>query len=74
MDKVTSENEMENFLQEIDKDKLLRAEELEEIKRGFGEKKEDHDTARRHLIEKLKVDQQIGALFRGVWLGFTKYE
>jgi hypothetical protein len=58
MDKVTGEKEMEDFLHEIDKDKLLRADELEELKRSLGEKKENHDTARRHLIERLKLDQQ----------------
>ncbi len=57
MNQVTNEVELEKFLQSIDKDKLLRAEEMRVLTQDFGEKKEDHDLARAHLIQRLKVEQ-----------------
>jgi hypothetical protein len=57
MDKVVSENELEKFLQEIDKDKILRAEDMRQLVQDFGEKKEDHDLARTHLIQRLQIEQ-----------------
>ncbi len=59
MNKVTSAEEMEKFLQNIDKNKLLRKDEIETLVRDFAERKEDHDVARRHLILKLKKEQEI---------------
>ena len=59
MDEVRSEDELEAFLHEIDKSKLIRAEEMGELKRSFSEKVEDHDVARAHLLEKLEIEQKI---------------
>jgi hypothetical protein len=68
MNEVTNENELEKFLQAIDKDKLLRAEDMRTLLQDFGEKKEDHDMARRHLIQRLKIDQTMD-LQRAALLG-----
>jgi membrane protease subunit (stomatin/prohibitin family) len=57
MNKVTTETELEKFLQGIDKDKMLRHEEMRVLVQDFGEKKEDHDLARAHLIQRLKIEQ-----------------
>jgi membrane protease subunit (stomatin/prohibitin family) len=57
MNQVTSEMELAKFLQAIDKDKLLREEEMRQLVQDFGEKKEDHDLARAHLIQRLKIEQ-----------------
>jgi len=78
MNEVITENELEKFLQAIDKDKLLRSEDMRTILQDFGEKKEDHDTARRHLIQRLKIDQtmdlQRAALLGKIGLGKTVTE
>ena len=68
MNEVTTENELEKFLQAIDKDKLLRAEDMRTLLQDFGEKKEDRDMARRHLIQRLKIDQTMD-LQRAALLG-----
>jgi len=57
MDRVTSETDLQKFLQGIDKDKILRGEEMRILVQDFGEKKEDHDVARSHLIQRLKIEQ-----------------
>jgi hypothetical protein len=59
MNQVISADEMEAFLQGIDKNKLLRKEETDALVREFAEKKEDHELARRHLIQKLKMEQGV---------------
>jgi hypothetical protein len=68
MNEVTNENELEKFMQSIDKDKLLRAEDMQSLLQDFGEKKEDHDMARRHLIQRLKIEQTMD-LQRAALLG-----
>lgn len=57
MNQVTSEVELEKFLQGMDKDKLIRDEEMRTLTQDFGEKKDDHDLARAHLIQRLKMEQ-----------------
>jgi hypothetical protein len=59
MDQVTSENDLRKFLQEIDKDKLLAKEEMDALTQDFKEKKEDHNLARTHLIERLSAEQNL---------------
>jgi hypothetical protein len=73
MNRVTNENELEKFLQGVDKDKLLRASEMEDLVKDFQEKKEDHDLARRHLIQRLKTEQDID-LARAELLGKISLE
>lgn len=59
MDEIRSEQEFEAFLDEIDKEKLLRKEEKDELLRTFEEKKEDHDLARQHLLAKLDIEYKV---------------
>ncbi len=59
MDQVTTKNELDKFLQGIDKDRILRGEEMKDLLRDFDEKRENHDLARRHLIQKLKIEQDV---------------
>lgn len=59
MDKITAADEMERFLQEIDKGKLLRKEEMDLLVQAFAEKKEDHALARSHTIQRLKLEQEL---------------
>ncbi|MEW5911074.1 MAG: zinc ribbon domain-containing protein [Thermodesulfobacteriota bacterium] len=59
MDEVRSEEALAAFLMEVDKDRLLRKEEMDELTRSFGEQKEDHELARRHLLAKLALEQHL---------------
>jgi hypothetical protein len=51
MNEVRNEQDLEKFLQGIDRDRLLRGNEMEEFKRDFAERKQDHDLARAHLAK-----------------------
>ncbi len=59
MNEITSAAEMEKFLQGMDKEKLLRADEMRDLAQTFAEKGEDHDVARRHVIQRLRVEQEM---------------
>jgi hypothetical protein len=59
MNQVTTQNELEKFLQGIDKDKILSNEEMRALVQDFDEKRENHDLARRHLIQKMRLEQDI---------------
>ncbi len=58
MDKIAQADQLESFLLNIDKNRVLRKEEMDAFVRDFAEKKEDHDLARRHGIQKLKLEQE----------------
>lgn len=58
MSGVKSADQLEAFLLEMDKNRLVRQDVLESLKRDFAEKSEDHDLARKHLIQRLKVEQE----------------
>lgn len=57
MDKITQADQLEDFLQNVDKNSLLRKDEMDSLVRDFGEKKEDHNLARQHTIQKLRLEQ-----------------
>jgi hypothetical protein len=59
MNKVTTEEQFAAFLRGVDKERLLRTEEMEELQRGFAERKADHNLARDFLIEKLKIEHDL---------------
>jgi len=59
MNEVKNEDELEVFLLESDKGKLLRQEEMEELKQTFAEKKEDHEIARQHLLQKIGIEHEL---------------
>ncbi|MFC1930391.1 hypothetical protein ACFLWE_00635 [Chloroflexota bacterium] len=50
MNEVRSERDLENFIRELDRDKLFKEEDYEEIKRNLADKLEDRDRARAHLV------------------------
>ena len=58
MDKVTSAEEMREFLQERDKDRLLSQEEMDELVEGFTERQEDRQQAREHLVTTLSLNRE----------------
>jgi len=55
MNEVRSEAQFKTFMREMDKDDLLAAKEKEELLRTWREDAEDHDLARAHLINELKL-------------------
>jgi membrane protease subunit (stomatin/prohibitin family) len=57
MNQVVGENDLEKFMQTIDKDKILRADEMRTLVQDFSDKKEDRDLARTHLIQRLRIEQ-----------------
>ena len=57
MNEVSSVAEFEEFLNDIDYDKLLREKEREDLLRTWAEEAEDHAKARAHLLAKLEVEQ-----------------
>jgi hypothetical protein len=59
MDKVTQADQLESFLQGIDKNRLVRKDEMDTLTQDFAEKKEDHDLARQHTIQKLRLGQEM---------------
>jgi hypothetical protein len=59
MDEVRTQEELEAFLHEIDKNHLIRANEYEELKRTFAEAAQDHDLERAFLGRKLEMQRQL---------------
>jgi len=57
MDQVKNEVDLEKFMQSVDKDRLLRAEDMRALTQDFAEKKEDRQTARKHLLQRLEIEQ-----------------
>lgn len=57
MNEVRSEAEFEKFLDELDRDKLLREKEKADLKQAWAEQAEDHELARRHLLSKLELER-----------------
>lgn len=58
-DEISTEDEMAAFLQERDKGKLLRQEEMDELIEGFAQRKEDRDSARKHMVAKLELERGL---------------
>jgi len=54
-DKVKTREEFEMFMLEIDKRRLLREDERDELQKTFDAKKEDHDLLRTHLARQLEL-------------------
>lgn len=59
MNKAGTEEELAAFIFEIDKNQLLRREEMEELILGFSERKEDRALARKFLVEKLTQEHNL---------------
>jgi ribosomal protein L40E len=58
MAEVRSQAEFEAFLDQIDRQKLLREKERAELLRTWQEDGEDHELARRHLLARLEIERQ----------------
>lgn len=58
MDEVQTEEDFASFMREIDKQRLIEENELEELKREFAERKEDHTLARGHLLAKAELERE----------------
>ena len=54
-DKLTSREEFDAFVLEIDKGKLLREDERDELRKIYDAKKEDRDAARTHLVRQVEL-------------------
>ena len=58
-DKITNEEEFGRFIEQRDKDRLLRREEIELLKEAYGERKEDRQSARKHVVAKLDLERKL---------------
>lgn len=58
-DEIKNVEEMAKMVQEQDKAKSLREQEKEELVELYREKKEDRQSARRHLLNKLDLDRTV---------------
>jgi|GEM_PF-5234715 len=58
-ERIRDEEEFAAFLDEQDTGRLLRQKTKDELKRTFAEEKEDHDLARRHVLEKLALERDF---------------
>jgi hypothetical protein len=59
MDEVRTEEELEVFLTGVDRQHLIREKEISDLKRTFGEEREDHELARAHVLRTLEVQRRI---------------
>ncbi|MDG2219811.1 MAG: SPFH domain-containing protein, partial [Rubripirellula sp.] len=57
-DQVAHKEELANFLQERNKGKLLRKEELDELVEGYDNRKDDREAARQHLLATLSLQRR----------------
>lgn len=58
MDEVQTEEDFASFMREIDKQRVIEENELEELQREFAERKEDHTLARAHLLAKAELERE----------------
>lgn len=58
-DQIAHKEELADFLQERNKGKLLRKEELDELVEGYENRKDDRDAARSHLITTLSLQRRF---------------
>jgi hypothetical protein len=59
MGKVRTGEELAAFLHQVDKDRLIRDEELVSLRSDFDERKQDRDAARQHLVRSLEISHGI---------------
>lgn len=58
-DQINNEEEMVKFVEQRDKERLIRAEELESLKAALRDKSADRDSTRAHLLRKLALEQAV---------------
>jgi len=57
-DQARSEEEVKTLIAQVDKARLLRREEMDELFEGFDQRKDDREALRRHIVEVLDVNRQ----------------
>ncbi|MFM7035157.1 MAG: GYF domain-containing protein [Planctomycetia bacterium] len=57
-DQARSEEELKTLIAQVDKARLLRREEMDQLLEGFEQRKDDRDALRRHIVEVLDVNRQ----------------
>lgn len=59
MREIRTEEEFLDFKAEIDKANLIRDDEVAGVVRALGEQTEDHEAAREHLVERLRIERDL---------------
>jgi hypothetical protein len=59
MNKIQTEADLEKFIHEIDKDNIIRSEEMDALKRIFQDAKEDRERAREWMLKRIELEQSI---------------
>lgn len=59
LDKNKTDDDIERFLLEIEKNKFLREQEIKELKRFHAEKDQDHEMKRQFMLRKLELEQEL---------------
>lgn len=57
-DQARSEEEMKGLIAQVDKSRLLRKEEMDQLVEGFEQRKGDREALRRHIVEVLDINRQ----------------
>jgi len=64
MDEIRTEEDFARFMRQIDRQRLLEENELEELKRELLERKEDHERQRAYLVAKAELEQKYDIKMR----------
>jgi hypothetical protein len=59
MDKLNTAAELENFVRELDREKLLEDDELQQLKDTVQQDAEDRAALRKHLLERIAIEQKL---------------
>jgi hypothetical protein len=57
-DQARSEEELKTLIAQVDKSRLLRKEELDQLVEGFEQRKGDREAVRSHIVEVLEINRQ----------------
>jgi hypothetical protein len=57
-DEARSEEELKGLISQVDKARLFRKEEMDQLVEGFEHRKDDREALRRHIVEVLDVNRQ----------------
>jgi len=58
LDKAKSVEELKGLIAGVDKQRLLRKEEMDQLVEGFEQRKDDREAVRRHIVEVLDINRQ----------------
>ncbi len=57
-DQARSEEELKALIAQVDKARLIRKEEMDQLTEGFEQRKDDREAVRRHIVEVLDINRQ----------------